>query len=325
LLVVEPIGTEPSLFGNDMPEAEVQAIVRWVEWGNTLVLVGRHPGALHQALRVKLQADQRSEVQYVPREVEVADLGAYTRDIDTVVIEGTDSVEAPGGLPLWSQNGQPGALVIGRGKGRAIVLPDASMLTNRGLDQKNRPSNGDFLYNVFSFHSPDGAIYFDEYHHGFHSGGGFWGYLAFHRLRWILVPLLVTALMAAWAGAVRLGPPVPLVAPRQADAVDYASALARIYQRAGALGLLARGAARDFLARLTRLTAARRGTLPAEFLAIWQKRAPGALGADRLRELLDGLARIRTGTVSERWLLNWTRTADHFLLEQTATPRSARP
>ena len=84
---------------------------------------------------------------------------------------------------------------------------------------------------------------------------------------WILLPLLALLVVAAWAGAVRLGPAVPPPSRGQADAVVYASAVARIYERAGARRRLARTLARGFLQTLIRHLRLRRSALPAEILA----------------------------------------------------------
>ncbi len=325
LVMVEPTPETP-LPGltTDLPEADVKAIVRWIEDGNTLFLVGRRSHGLHTALGVTLNANLKPDIVETVHEAAVAEAGAYTRHVDALTLEGGDSLQAADGLPLCWVDGRPAALLLRRGKGRAIVVADPSLLTLRGLDRKNRPGNGDFLYNVFAIHAGDGRIYFDEYHHGLHSGGGFWGYLAFHGLRWILFPILITAGIAAWAVAVRLGPAVPLVQAKQADAVDYASALARIYQRAGVRGLLARNAARDFLTAVGKSLGLRRATVPAEVLVAWRRRNPNAADAARLEELLRGVGTLRQDDVSERFLLAWARGADQFLRDTSAAPGSGR-
>src|SRR5439155_735555 len=85
-----------------------------------------------------------------------------------------------------------------------------------------------------------------DLHHGLRSGGGFWGYLHYHGQLWVLLLLVMVGGMTAWAVGVRLGKAVPTVQEQRADAVDYASAVARIYQRAGVRHLLAQSLCRDF-------------------------------------------------------------------------------
>jgi hypothetical protein len=163
-------------------------------------------------------------------------------------------------------------------------------------------------------------VYFDEYDHGLRSAGGFWGYLRAHNLLWAVLPILLVVGMAVWRAAVRLGPAVPTPKALRADAVDYASAVARIYQRAGARRLLARTLARDFPAALTRHLRLRRAALPAEILAAWRQRYPRE-STQRLQGLLRGLAELRRGDVSDRQLLAWTRAFDQFEKE-VATRKS---
>ena len=58
----------------------------------------------------------------------------------------------------------------------------------------------------------DGKVYFDEYHHGLQSSGGFWGYLGYHRQHLTLLPIALAVAAALWRGMVRLGPAVPAAA-----------------------------------------------------------------------------------------------------------------
>ena len=54
------------------------------------------------------------------------------------------------------------------------------------------------------------------------------------------MPLFLAVGGGLWMWAVRLGPATPTPRTRETDAVDYASALARLYQQAGARRRLAR-------------------------------------------------------------------------------------
>jgi hypothetical protein len=171
-------------------------------------------------------------------------------------------------------------------------------------------------------------VFFDEYHHGFRSGGGFWGYLAYHGQRWAVLPVLVVVGAAAWAAAVRLGPPVPTPRRARADAVDYASALARLYQRAGARRLMARTLVAGFLGALTRHLRLRRTALPALILAAWRQHYAGApppnLSVERLQGLLRGVAELRKAGLDDRQLLTWARGFDQFTRDMDALEGAKR-
>ena len=124
--------------------------------------------------------------------------------------------------------------------------------------------------------------------------------------------------MALWTVAVRLGPAVPAPHGPHADAVDYASAVARIYQRAGARRLVGQALARDFLTALTRRLRLRRGALPVDLLAAWRGANPGTAGtaaADQLADLLRDVGELRQGGLSDRELLARARAFDAFKAE----------
>src|SRR5439155_750646 len=80
------------------------------------------------------------------------------------------AVAGRGAVPLWWLGGQPAAVLVRHGRGRVLVVPDPSLLTHRGL---LREDNVIFLYNVAALDAEDGRVYFDEYHHGIRSGGGY--------------------------------------------------------------------------------------------------------------------------------------------------------
>jgi hypothetical protein len=228
-----------------------------------------------------------------------------------------------GALPLWRLGDRPAALLVRRGQGRVLLVADPGLLKRRGLvrdDGEPRDDNAVFLANVVALHSRGGEVYFDEYHHGIRSGGGFWSYLAYRGEHVTLLPLLLVVLVAGWAWAVRLGPAVPAPREARADAVEYASALGRLYRRSGARRLLARTLVRDFLGALTRHLRLRRQALPAVILAAWrQQHAPAndshALHAStaRLQALLRGVTELRKGDITDRQLLAWTQRFDQFV------------
>lgn len=326
LVLVEP--EAPSLLGTDygLSAGDARALLHWVEAGNTLLYCGRHATGLHEALGVPLAADE-TDSRHDPHALEPADGDEYTEDVRRIVVEGRDQLLTERGLPLWRVDGRPGAVVLRQGRGRVILVADPSLLTRRGLrephadDQQFNARKGQdnavFLYNVAWQDARGGKVYFDEYHHGLRSGGGVWGYLAYHGAQWVLLPILLLAGVAAWSVAVRLGPAVAVPEAARADAVDYASAAARIYQRAGVVRLPARALVRDFLTALTRHLRLRRNALPAEVLRAWQRQHPGE-SADRLQALLRGVTALRKGDVSERQLLEWSQAFDKFQAEMTS-------
>jgi hypothetical protein len=313
LILVEP--PSGKLLGEEaLSENEARALLHWVERGNTLLLLGRKTTSLHQALNVVVnETDPRGEEAFVP--VELGAAGGYTEDIAHLSVGARATLRAPDdALPLWWLGDRTGAVLLRRKKGRVLIVADARLLTREGLvrsDGEPRDDNVVFLANLAAVDGRDGKVYFDEYHRGLRSGGGFWGYLEYHGERATPLLLLLVLFVAGWRWAVRLGPAVPAARTANADAVDYASALARLYQKTGTRRLLARTLVRGFLGTLTRHLRLRRQALPAEILAAWRRHDPGP-SLTRLQTLLRGVGELRRGDVPERQLLALARAFGEF-------------
>jgi hypothetical protein len=315
LLILVEKDQQGFLLGQDdrLSKSDAANMLRWVEAGNALLVCSRNNSKLADALDVvvaKITKDQDE----TPHRLEVDSAGPYTEGLDRIEVEGKQSLSAERGLPLWWQEGQPAALLIPKGAGRVILVSDPSFLTARRLHRG--ADNLLFLANVAMLHARDGRIYFDEYHHGIQASGGFWGFLQYHGQQFALVPLVLVVLIAIWAVAVRLGPAVPTPRTTGADAVDYASAVARIYHRTGARRILARGLARGFLSRLGRALNTRPSALPAEMLAAWRQRHPKD-SRGQLDKLLRAAGEMRTGDITDGQLLAWTQSFDEFEQELT--------
>jgi hypothetical protein len=311
LILLQP--ERSAAFGEEggLSDGDAANLLRWVAAGNTLLFASSRTTALHRALGLTVAEPAGAEDTWSA--VDLAAGGAYTAGIERLSVGSAATLQG-GGLPLWYVKDRPGAVLLRRGSGRVVVLASPALLSRSGLvrsDGEPRDDNAVFLYNIAALGARDGKVYFDEYHHGLRAASGFWGYLAYHGQRWALLPLLVVAGAWAWTWAVRLG---PAVAPRRADsadAVDYASALGRLYQGAGARRMLARTLVRDFLSALTKHLRLRRTALPAVILAAWRQQDTGP-SAHRLQELLRGLAELRKPDLTDAQLLLWARAFDEF-------------
>jgi|SRR5579884_1865785 len=316
LIVAEP--PSGGLFSaTAVSENDARSLLSWVEHGNTLLLLGRQNTPLHQALNVTVVSDdKREENAFHPVDLGVA--GGYTEGIEHLSVGSRATLRAPDdALPIWWLGEQPGAVLLRRKKGHVLVVADARWLTREGLvrsDGEPRDDNVVFLANVAEVAARDGKVYFDEYHHGLRSSGGFWGYLEYHGERATPLLVLLVLFVAGWRWAVRLGPPVPTPTTESADAVDYASALARLYQKTGTRRLLAQTLVRSFLGELTRHLRLRHRALPAEILAAWRQHDSGP-SLTRLQTLLRGVGDLRRGEVSERQLLAWAQAFSQFTRE----------
>jgi hypothetical protein len=285
LLLIEPrrapgqLGPAPEL-----SDADVAGLLDWVGRGNTLLLCGMRNTRLHDKLGIAI-TPPKGQLQAGIYQALPAAAGAYTQRIDRLGLESPATVSATGTaalLPLWWFGDKPGAVLVRHGAGRVVVVPDASLLTHRGL---LRDDNVMFLYNLAALDAVEGRVYFDEYHHGIRSAGGYWGYLRFHHQQWVLVHLVLVAGLAVWAAGRRLGPAIPLRPRAQTDGVDFASSVARIYEKADARPLIAGVLARHFVDAVTGHLRLRRLASAPEIVAAWRQRYPEE-SARRLEELL---------------------------------------
>lgn len=329
LFVVEPrLATNLMGQPTDVSEATVNGMLGWVAKGNTLVLLSRRETSLHRALHVHMRRAE-NDVAEDGQAVHKIELSGYTDEIDQLEVESLATVEPRAAhLPLWWLGNRPGAVFVRHGQGRVLVVADPSLLTHRGLLRRD---NVMFLCNVAArdvqpMQDARGRlvypVYFDEYHHGIRSGGGYWSYLRFHGQHWALLHLLVLAGTVVWGLAVRLGPAIPTATTRRADAVDYASAVARIYQQAGMRHRLAGQIVRDFLDLVTAHLQLKRTTGAAQIVAAWRKRY-SAETVPLLQDLLRGTTELRQASggaqdVSERVLLTWARAFDLFVADMRA-------
>ena len=192
---------EPEL-GTFSPN-DARTLLTWVDAGNTLLLAGFQQTALHQQLELNLR---RSLTDDEPIAVAPELPGPYTDGIERVQVDAHATVDGPGVVPLWSIGDRPGAVLLRHGRGKILVLADPTPLSNQGLRQQD---NVMLPRNLALLSARDGKVYFDEYHHGLQSSGGFWGYLGYHRQHLTLLPIALAVAAALWRGMVRLGLAVP--------------------------------------------------------------------------------------------------------------------
>jgi hypothetical protein len=219
---------------------EAEAIGRFVRRGGRLVAGGaRGAPWLRRALgtapeREDGDAGDARPLAPVPE----------TAGVTTVrIADGGSWRGVEGALPVLGPADAPLAVVTRAGRGRAILLADASPLQNRGLGAADNAAFGLAL-------AGEGTVTFLETVHGY---GASTGLAALpERARWALLVLVLAGILFAWSRARRIGPAEederPLPPPRAA----YVDALAGALERTGRPADVARpirAAAHDRLAR----------------------------------------------------------------------------
>jgi len=177
------------------------------------------------------------------RDAEITETGPYTRQIETLSVDRFATLQTRAGSPLWQMGWQARRRAAAAWQGQVIVLADPTLLTARGL---GRADNVMVLANIAQHDSRDGIVYFDEYHHGFQSGAVSGAISAIRPTAGV-----AAALPRDPGGGLAhddpLGPATADTARAAGRRVDYASALARLYQKAGVRRLLGKSLTRGFL------------------------------------------------------------------------------
>jgi hypothetical protein len=284
LVVLDPRAVEPG---------EAGAIASWVRAGGRLVTGGER-GAAWLAGRVTEPLPAREDGP--ARGAGVLAPVPETAGVRTVrPVAGGALRPAGGALPLLGPADAPLATLTRVGRGRVVVLADASPLQNRGLARADNAAFGLAL-------AAGGPVTFLETVHGYGAATGLGALPA--SARWALLGLLLAALAFVWSRARRIGPPQDAERPLPPPRADYVDALAGSLARTGRPAEVARplrAAARDALARRAglgpepgedelRAAAARAGLGEAETAALLREPQDleGALAAGRALAAVNG-------------------------------------
>lgn len=237
--------------------SELTALVNWVEAGGTLIVA--FEGEWEDSARVELDAEPGYaalaeacgiELTECSRRLEYA-LPALSSPLSHGVIrvgvQTSYCLEAAPEItgdsaPLWKARGftrsrltphlmADGKLILGsrrHGRGEIFLSSDAAMFSNEML---SREDNLQFLANLLWPRARGGALYFDEYHHGF----GFSKQrrsdvdpTPLRRAVWVAVIGVAIFLMGK---AQRFGEPVPAFDRRRRAAMEYVEAFAGLFRR----------------------------------------------------------------------------------------------
>lgn len=232
LVVLDPGAIEPE---------EAGAIAAWVRAGGRLVAGGER-GVAWLAGRITEPLPAREDGG--PRSAGVLAPVPETAGVLTVEpVAGGELHAISGALPLLGPSNGPLATLTLLGRGRIVVLADASPLQNRGLA---RADNAAF---ALALATPGQTVTFLETVHGYGAETGLGALPA--GARWGLLGLLLAGLAFAWSHARRIGPPQDAERALPPPRADYVDALAASLARTGRPAEVARplrAAARDALA-----------------------------------------------------------------------------
>lgn len=240
LVAAAPFYTAPT-------EEETVLVAEWVRTGGRLVLVGQGAEALAERLGVDGLPTGGGDEPMTPRLP-----SAYTRGVEEVALGGDRLlVSDPSWVSHYRDLAGQGLVSRLAGQGEVVWLASAYPLSNEGIGEADNAALAVLLAG-----GSGGQVAFDEYHHGYVTGGSMWDLLGSgRRAAVVLVAIAVVAALVAWS--TRLAPPIERELAPWARTGAYASSLAELYRRAGA-----RADALEALADgLTRALAKRHGTV----------------------------------------------------------------
>ena len=214
------IATRP--FEKPATNADVRAVRDWVERGGRLVMVGPFAAELP---RGSLSGSTTTAEEAVLEPL-----------LPSVYVQGVERIKVDGQRMLvddtaWVSHFKDieGQVLVSRtfGRGEVVWLASAYPVSNAGLAEADNARLATLLV------AQQRPVYFDEYHHGFVSGGGVWERLGANG-RAALIVAFLALVVALTARARRIAPAIERPEPRRVRTGAYIGSLAHLYRKAGA-------------------------------------------------------------------------------------------
>jgi hypothetical protein len=248
---------------------EVTQLLDWVRDGGTLVYALGQDNRLADSLRLhrrRIVTPRFGTATRTDGEIATASVDRLVADIGVVgsfrfvLVDSGRTTRAAAPRVLASTRRGPAVLSLDLGAGHVIALSDVAPLSNAAL----RDNGAGVLFARVAQDAlrGDGVIEFDEYHQGYHGGGGAWqGLRGFLRTRpgHVTLQLALAGLLLLFVAARRFGAPLEPPPIRRRSPIEHVEALATAYGRAGAHGTARRLLLDGLHRRLGRRVARPRG------------------------------------------------------------------
>lgn len=238
----------------DLLPHELEALDRWVQQGNVVVVMTREDNDLYRGLGLIVDEPKGSS----PNVAEPTQVSALARGVEklqtqtqfgfkygrpeselakTLKIKDVEppipAIPASEWVELFVKKSDsrtvPQVVSAARGKGLYVAVNDVFPAGNLGIPVAD---NAEFMLNVARLAPKGGAIWFDEYHKR-HVERGLMTYFRDRALLPILIYGLLVIALIFWRTGSRFGEPEPLVVDRRRDSAEYVKAVAALYQNAG--------------------------------------------------------------------------------------------
>jgi hypothetical protein len=238
---------------NPDPE-EFAEVEKWVQSGGLLIVIDRD---------IQLEFPGNIQVHTTPayigspvRPVQPTQLAKGIRRL-SVTTNPASYVTVTGSSTVVDLADNQGAIVADTklGRGRLIFVTEPHIVANNGIGEDD---NLTLALNVLQGR-PAGKIAFDEYHHGYgtgglFSGGGLLGYFKGTPVPWILVQAILISMLLIYSRGRRFARALPLKTERRTTNLEFVSSMANIARIARASGLAMENIYAEFRRRLCHYT-----------------------------------------------------------------------
>ena len=267
-------GEDSSQNKSALSSADADGLIKWLKSGHTLLLMtsslpgpaSPSPSAANAQFGAALSVDVSSSVALTPSSY-LAPLAplALTSGINMIRIHpgarvlsySHDAVTLFGTPPSLSgrgpKQGEPFAILLPIGRGRAIIIADSEFAGNSNMA---RADNAAFLSNIIEAYThPGDRVLFDEYHHGDIAGTGadVWAAMG-HPIQYAIIQGGLALIILLIVLGARFGAPKPIGGRIRRSSSEYVTSLAGLYRNAHAtvpaLDIIYRQFLRDLCGRL---------------------------------------------------------------------------
>lgn len=214
-------------------EDELQVLDDWVDAGGTVIAIGNGYGMYSLIDHYEFDFTYLEGQGGVPaRPVPFFD-SPSTLDLQNVRARVGLQSQRDNLIPLLTYQGDPILISFEQGNGRVILGTIIESFTNAGL---KRAGNPELVLNILALAPVDGAIWFDEWHHGVRDGNQILGPGEFLRRTLIGRSILFATLLiflALFMQGRSFGRPMPLPQEiKRRGAMDHITGIANLSRRA---------------------------------------------------------------------------------------------
>ena len=233
--------------GTVFQEEEFTALNDWVAQGNLLIIIDRE--IFVEVGEAKISTARNAE-EFQARPLQPT---LYSDGVENLKLSKFASrVTVESQATIYHYGDDKGAVLADTsvGQGRVLALTDPYVVANNGIAEAD---NVMLAVNLLSS-APDGAIAFDEFHHGYGSGNaeGVMAYFEGKPVKWMFWQMALIAALLIYTYGRRFARPVPLKRESRTTNLEFVSSMANITRLAKASDVAMQNIYSDFRNKLCR-------------------------------------------------------------------------